>query len=102
MKLAKAMRYGGELIEACDCDYSDFKALIPLCPNCSEPVFLRKGSDRKSKLGKEFKIPQHWSHQSRGKPGPSGRGGIASDRREPARLMRLGSILLSNVLLQDF
>jgi hypothetical protein len=25
-------------------------------------VFLRKDSDRISKLGKEFKIPQHWSH----------------------------------------
>jgi hypothetical protein len=62
MKLAKAMRYGGELIDACNCDYSDFKSLIPLCPNCSEPVFLRKDSDRISKLGKEFKIPKHWSH----------------------------------------
>lgn len=62
MKLAKAMRYGGELIDAVDCDYSDFKKLIPLCPNCGEPVFLRKGSDRVSKLGKEFKIPAHWSH----------------------------------------
>jgi len=62
MKLAKAMRYGGEPIDAADCDYSDFKSLIPLCPNCSEPVFLRKDSDRISKLGKEFKIPQHWSH----------------------------------------
>jgi hypothetical protein len=64
VKLAKAMRYGGEPIDAADCDYSDFKSLIPLCPNCSEPVFLRKDSDRISKLGKEFKIPQHWSHFS--------------------------------------
>lgn len=62
MKLAKAMRYGGELIDAIECDYSDFKRLIPLCPNCGEPVFLRKGGDRVSKLGKEFILPQHWSH----------------------------------------
>jgi hypothetical protein len=27
-------------------------------------VFLRKDSDRISKLGKEFKIPKHWSHFS--------------------------------------
>lgn len=62
MKIAKAMRYGGELVDAKDCDYSDFKGLIPLCPSCSEPVFLRKSCDRVSKLGKEFVIPQHWAH----------------------------------------
>ena len=62
MKYAKAMRYGGELIDAADSDYSDFKKLIPLCPECSEPVHLRKESDRVSSLGKEFEIPKHWSH----------------------------------------
>lgn len=62
MKVAKAMRYGGELIAAADCDYDDFKKLIPLCPECSEPVYLRAGSDRKSSKGKPYKIPKHWSH----------------------------------------
>jgi hypothetical protein len=56
------MRYGGELVNAEDCDYGDFKRLIPLCPNCGEPVFLRKSCDRVSKLGKPFVIPKHWAH----------------------------------------
>lgn len=62
MKYAKAMKLGGELVSADECNYDDFKRLVPLCPECSEPVFLRKGSDRVSTKGKKFKIPQHWSH----------------------------------------
>ena len=62
MRLAKAMAYGGELIDAQMCGHGDFKALIPLCPNCSESVFLREESSRTSKLGKEFVVPKHWVH----------------------------------------
>ena len=62
MKLAAAMKYGGELVNAEECDYDSFKQLVPLCPNCKEPVFLRVGSDRLSVKGKEFKIGPHWCH----------------------------------------
>lgn len=62
MKLAAAMKYGGELVAAEDCTYDSFKELVPLCPNCKEPVFLRIGSDRLSVKGKEFKVGPHWCH----------------------------------------
>jgi len=56
------MKYGGELVKAEDCDYDSFKQLVPLCPNCKEPVFLRIGGDRLSVKGKEYKIGPHWCH----------------------------------------
>ena len=62
MKTAKSLVYGGELIEAIDCTYEDFKRLAPLCPNCSSPVHLKAGGDRTSTKGKHYKIPQHWAH----------------------------------------
>jgi hypothetical protein len=62
MKTAKSLVYGGELIEAIDCTYEDFKRLAPLCPNCSSPVHLKAGGDRTSTKGKSYKIPQHWAH----------------------------------------
>jgi hypothetical protein len=62
MKTAKSLVYGGELIEAIDCTYEDFKRLAPLCPNCSSPVHLKAGGDRVSIKGKPYKIPQHWAH----------------------------------------
>jgi hypothetical protein len=62
MKYASAMKYGGELVAAIDCDYDSFKELIPLCPNCKEPVFLRAGGQRKSVKGKDYKVAQHWCH----------------------------------------
>lgn len=62
MQYAAAMKYGGELVEAVKCDYDSFKQLVPLCPECKEPVYLRAGCDRKSSKGKEYKIPKHWSH----------------------------------------
>jgi len=62
MKSASAMKYGGELVDAVDCDYDSFKELIPLCPNCKEPVFLRTGGQRESVKGKAYQIGPHWSH----------------------------------------
>lgn len=62
MKYASAMKYGGELVDAIECDYDSFKQLVPLCPNCKEPVYLRAGGDRTSKKGKPYKIGAHWCH----------------------------------------
>lgn len=62
MKFAAAMKYGGELVSATECDYDSFKQLVPLCPECKEPVYLRAGCDRISPKGKEYKVPKHWSH----------------------------------------
>jgi hypothetical protein len=62
MKYASAMKYGGELVDAVDCDYDSFKELIPLCPNCKEPVFLRIGGQRESVKGKAYQIGPHWCH----------------------------------------
>ena len=56
------MKYGGELVAAEDCDYDSFKELVPLCPNCKEPVFLRIGGDRLSVKGNEYKVGPHWCH----------------------------------------
>jgi len=62
MKHAAAMKYGGELVAALDCNYDSFKELVPLCPECKEPVYLRAGGDRLSSKGKEYKIGAHWCH----------------------------------------
>ena len=62
MKYASAMKYGGELVNAIECDYDSFKQLVPLCPECKEPVYLRAGGDRKSSKGKPYKIGAHWCH----------------------------------------
>ena len=62
MKDASAMKYGGELVAAVDCDYNSFKELVPLCPNCKEPVYLRTGGERLSVKGKAYQIGPHWCH----------------------------------------
>ena len=62
MKYAKAMRFGGELISAKECDYTDYKKKGLLCPNCSNPVFLVKGKKGTSKLGKEFVVEPYFAH----------------------------------------
>lgn len=62
MKHAAAMKYGGELVAAEDCTYDSFKELVPLCPNCKEPVFLRIGGDRLSVKGNEYMVGPHWCH----------------------------------------
>jgi hypothetical protein len=62
MKYASAMKYGGELVAAVDCDYNSFKELVPLCPHCKEPVFLRAGGIRESAKGSLFEVGPHWCH----------------------------------------
>jgi len=62
MKYAAAMKYGGELILAQECNYDSFRELVPLCPECKEPVYLRAGGDRLSTKGKPYKIGAHWCH----------------------------------------
>lgn len=41
MKYAIVVKLGGEIIDASEADYSDFKGFLK-CPECKEPVFLRK------------------------------------------------------------
>lgn len=64
MKYAAAMRYGGELVDALECDYSAFKQLVPLCPNCKEPVYLRSGGERvhPKDENKTVLVRPHWCH----------------------------------------
>ena len=62
MKYAAAMKYGGELVDAADCDYSDFTALVPLCLECKEVVHLRKGGERLSAKGNSYKFGACWAH----------------------------------------
>lgn len=40
MRYAKLLKLGGEIIEAAQADYSDYKGFLR-CPECGEPVFLR-------------------------------------------------------------
>lgn len=61
MKYASSIRYGGELIEAKDCDYESYKHLGLLCPECKDPVFLRAEGVRILKK-KEVKIGAHFAH----------------------------------------
>lgn len=61
MKYASSIRYGGQLIEAVDCDYKDYKYLGLLCPNCKEPVFLQ-GSSQRMLSGKIIDISPHFKH----------------------------------------
>jgi len=40
MRQALSVRYGGLLVESSECDYTSFKHLHLLCPNCKKSVFL--------------------------------------------------------------
>lgn len=61
MKYAAAMRFGGELVDAIDCDYEDYKYLGLLCPECKDPVFLRAAGVRLQN-GKEVNVGAHFCH----------------------------------------
>lgn len=63
MKFAKSMRYGGELINAMECDYDSYLHLGVVCPECHESLFLRAGGDRVSPKGKAYKVGAHWCHR---------------------------------------
>lgn len=62
MKYAAAMKYGGELVSAIGCDYASFKQLVPLCPECKEPVFLRKEFRRESSITEGSIVQACWCH----------------------------------------
>ncbi|MHC5779698.1 competence protein CoiA family protein [Nostoc sp.] len=55
MRFAASIRYGGQLIEAIDADYEDYKRLALICPECKSGVFLRKKSERASAHFAHFK-----------------------------------------------
>lgn len=56
MRYASLVKLGGELIEASHADYNDYKGFLR-CPECGEPVFLRKGHKRG-----EIDIPDAFIH----------------------------------------
>ena len=61
MKLASSIRFGGQLVDAANCDYQDYKTLQLLCPACKQPVFLQGDSLRNLK-DKTISIPAHFKH----------------------------------------
>lgn len=63
MKYASSIRYGGQLVEASDCDYDSYRKLGLLCPECKDPVFLRANTTQ-IRQGKEVLIASHFAHFS--------------------------------------
>lgn len=63
MKYAKSMKYGGELINAMECDYDSWFTLGVVCPECDESLYLRAGGHRISSKGKPYKVGAHWCHR---------------------------------------
>jgi hypothetical protein len=74
MQYAKSLRFAGMLLDAQECDYTDFINHGLRCPNCSGTVFLVAGSQRelhsrKLKSGESVTVkgsivPAHFSHHS--------------------------------------
>ena len=56
MRYANLVKLGGELVEASQSDYEDYKGFLR-CPECGEPVFLRKAHKRG-----ETSIPDAFIH----------------------------------------
>lgn len=56
MKYAVLCKLGGELVAAVDADYDDYKGFLR-CPDCKEPVFLRK-----SYIRNKIQIPSSFVH----------------------------------------
>lgn len=63
MQLASSIRYGGLLVNACDCNYEDYKNLGLVCPNCHESVFLTQGHERHYKSTKTSTVTAHFNHR---------------------------------------
>lgn len=63
MQLASSIRYGGLLVNACDCNYEDYKNLGLVCPNCHESVFLIQGHERHYKSTKTSTVTAHFNHR---------------------------------------
>jgi hypothetical protein len=61
MKLASSIRYGGQLVEAAECDYNSYKHLGLLCPECKDPVYLR-AEGKRLQHGKEVSIGACFCH----------------------------------------
>lgn len=61
MRYARSMRFGGQLIEASECDYEDYKKLGLLCPVCKNMVFL-VGETTRTRGDKTFKVSAHFNH----------------------------------------
>lgn len=63
MQLASSIRYGGLLVNASDCNYTDYKNLGLVCPNCHESVFLIQEHDRHYKSSKISTVAAHFNHR---------------------------------------
>lgn len=61
MKYASSIRFGGELVSAEECDYTSYKHLGLLCPECKDPVYLRAGGERVRGKTK-YQVGVHFSH----------------------------------------
>lgn len=61
MRYAQLIKLGGQLIEAQDADYEDYFGFL-VCPECKEPVFLRKCHSRTSKFGAGHTVPSSFIH----------------------------------------
>lgn len=61
MQFAESIRYGGQLIDAEDCDYESYHRLGLLCPECKCPVFLRAKHERLIK-GQIVKVKPSFAH----------------------------------------
>lgn len=62
---AKSMYFGGEIINASDCNYKSTRELGIVCPFCSSAVFLRSHSTREVK-GKIQLIRPYFAHYPTG------------------------------------
>jgi hypothetical protein len=72
MQLALSIRYGGQFVDAGECDYNSFRDLGLLCPICRKTVYLvaatrreshyRQGKDNKVSVVKEASVPAHFCH----------------------------------------
>jgi hypothetical protein len=62
---AKSMYFGGEIINASDCNYTSTRELGIVCPFCSSAVFLRSHSTREVK-GKIQLVRPYFAHYPTG------------------------------------
>lgn len=61
MKICASIRFGGQLIEATDCDYDSYQKYGTICPECKNSVFLVKATART--IGdKSIDVAAHFSH----------------------------------------
>ncbi len=64
MQIASSIRYGGLLVNASDCNYTDYRNLGLVCPNCHESVFLTHEHDRHYKSNKSSTVAAHFNHRA--------------------------------------